>query len=130
MTLPTLTPEQRTAALAKAAEVRTARAEIKAQLKTGRTSIADLLNAADLDPVVGKMRVSTVLESLPKIGKTKAEQIMAELEISPVRRMKGLGDRQRDALLERFGYTHSLMTMPRSRPRPPGHLTYPRKEWS
>lgn len=104
MTLPTLTPEQRTAALAKAAEVRTARAEIKAQLKTGRTSIADLLHAADLDPVVGKMRVSTVLEALPKIGKTKAEQIMAELEISPVRRMKGLGDRQRDALLERFGY--------------------------
>lgn len=101
MPLPTLTPEQRQAALAKAAEVRSARAAIKAELKAGKTSLAAVLGRAD-EPAVGKMKVAALLEALPKVGKVKAAEILAELEIAPTRRVTGLGERQRAALLEKF----------------------------
>ncbi|RDH13747.1 integration host factor, actinobacterial type [Tsukamurella pulmonis] len=101
MPLPTLTPEQRQAALAKAAEVRSARAAIKADLKAGRTTLAAVLGRSD-EPAVGKMKVSALLEALPKVGKVKAQELMAELEIAENRRVSGLGERQRAGLLERF----------------------------
>ena len=101
MTLPTLTQEQRADALAKAAAVRTARAAIKTELKTGATTLAAVLGRAD-EPAVGKMRVAALLEALPKIGKVKAADIMAELEIAENRRVAGLGERQRTALIGRF----------------------------
>ena len=39
-----------------------------------------------------------------KKGKVKAAEIMSELEIAPTRRLRGLGDRQRKALLARFDF--------------------------
>lgn len=102
MALPTLTPEQRSAALARAAEVRAARAKLKADLKAGKTTLAKLLKKADDDAVIGKMKVTALLESLPKVGKVRAQEIMTELEIAPTRRVAGLGDRQRRGLLEKF----------------------------
>ena len=51
------------------------------------------------------MKVTALLEALPKVGKVKAQEIMTELEIAPTRRLRGLGDRQRRALLERFDFT-------------------------
>jgi hypothetical protein len=63
--LPTLTPEQRAAALEKAAEVRKARAELKEQLKQGKTTLAKVLDRAESDDVVGKLKVSAVLQALP-----------------------------------------------------------------
>lgn len=101
MPLPTLTPEQRANALAKAAEARTARAAIKADLKAGTVTIADVLARAG-EPLVGKMKVSAVLEALPKVGKVRATEIMGELGIAPTRRVAGLGDRQLAGLLGRF----------------------------
>jgi hypothetical protein len=97
---PTLTPEQRTAALAKAAQARKARAELKDHLKTGRASLKDLLGKADKDEIVGKMKVLAVLESLPGTGKVKARRLMEQVGISETRRLQGLGAKQRDALLE------------------------------
>jgi hypothetical protein len=97
---PTLTPEQRTAALAKAAQARKARAELKDHLKTGRTSLKDLLGKADSDEIVGKMKVLAVLESLPGTGKVKARRLMEQVGISETRRLQGLGAKQRDSLLE------------------------------
>ncbi|AGP30832.1 integration host factor, actinobacterial type [Corynebacterium terpenotabidum] len=104
MALPQLTPEQRADALKKAAEARKARAELKEQLKRGGTNLKEVLDKADTDPIIGKMKVSALLEALPKVGKVKAQEIMTELEIAPTRRLRGLGDRQRRALLERFGF--------------------------
>lgn len=98
MPLPTLTPEQRANAHAKAAEARTARAQLKAELKAGTATVADVLARAQ-DPIVGKMKVSALLEALPKIGKIKAGEIMAGVEIAPTRRVAGLGERQRAGLL-------------------------------
>jgi hypothetical protein len=100
MPLPTLNEEQRREALAKAAEARRKRAEIKAQLKAGKLNLRELL-ARD-DDVVGKMKVSNVLESLPGVGKVRAGKLMEKLDISASRRVRGLGTKQRGALLEEF----------------------------
>jgi len=100
--LPQLTPEQRAAALEKAAAARKARAELKERLKRGGTDLQQVLKDAETDEILGKMKVSALLEALPKVGKVKAQEIMTELEIAPTRRLRGLGDRQRKALLERF----------------------------
>lgn len=102
--LPQLTPEQRAEALKKAAEARKARAELKEKLKRGGTDLKQVLADADEDPIIGKMKVSALLEAMPKVGKVKAQEIMTELEIAPTRRLRGLGDRQRRTLLERFGF--------------------------
>ena len=101
--LPQLTDEQRAAALEKAAAARRARAELKDRLKRGGTNLKQVLKDAETDEVLGKMKVSALLEALPKGGKVKAQEIMTELEIAPTRRLRGLGDRQRKALLEKFG---------------------------
>ena len=103
MALPQLTDEQRAAALEKAAAARRVRAELKERLKRGGTTLKDVLAAADADEVVGKMKVSALLESLPGVGKVRAAQIMERLEIATSRRLRGLGDRQRKALLTEFG---------------------------
>ena len=99
--MPTLTEEQRKEALAKAAEARRRRAELKAQLKAEKVSLRDIL-ARQGEDVVGKMKVSSVLESLPGVGKVRARKIMEELEISTSRRVRGLGAKQKDALLTEF----------------------------
>ncbi|MFC0454708.1 integration host factor, actinobacterial type [Rhodococcus jostii] len=102
MALPQLTDEQRAAALEKAAAARKARAELKDKLKSGDVTLKQVLSKADVDDIIGKTKVSAILEALPKIGKVKAQEIMANLEIAPTRRLRGLGDRQRDALLAHF----------------------------
>jgi len=103
--LPQLTDEQRAAALEKAAAARRARAELKDRLKRGGTNLKQVLKDAESDEVLGKMKVSALLEALPKVGKVKAQEIMTELEIAPTRRLRGLGDRQRKALLLKFDFT-------------------------
>jgi transposase len=103
--LPQLTDEQRAAALEKAAAARRARAELKDRLKRGGTNLKQVLKDAESNEVFGKMKVSALLEALPKVGKVKAQEIMTELEIAPTRRLRGLGDRQRKALLEKFDFT-------------------------
>ena len=101
MPLPTLTEEQRKDALAKAAAARKRRAEIKAELKSGKRALKDLL-AKQGDDTVGKMKVATVLESLPGVGKVRAAKIMEKLDISASRRIRGLGAKQRESLLAEF----------------------------
>lgn len=101
MPLPVLTEEQRKQALEKAAEARRKRAELKGQLKSGKLTLTDVLSREG-DDTVGKMKVSTVLESLPGVGKVRARKIMERLDISASRRVRGLGAKQRDSLLGEF----------------------------
>jgi ribosomal protein S13 len=61
-----------------------------------------VLKQADEDEVLGKMKVSALLEALPGVGKVRAQQTMERLEIASSRRLRGLGDRQRKALLAEF----------------------------
>jgi hypothetical protein len=102
MALPKLSDADRAAALKKAAEARQKRAALRQQLKSGNMSFADAMKKSD-DPVVARMKVITLLESLPGFGKAKAEKLMSELEISESRRVQGLGARQREHLMERLG---------------------------
>ena len=103
MALPPLTPEQRAAALEKAAAARKARAELKHRLKAGTTTLADVLDSGETDDAVGKMRVVALLEAMPGVGKVRAQKLIEELEISPSRKVRGLGAKQREALLKAFG---------------------------
>lgn len=103
MALPQLTEEQRRQALAKAAEARKKRADIKAKLKNGVLGLTDTLRQAESDEILGKMKVSAMLEALPGVGKVRAQKVMEELNISTSRRLRGLGDKQKQALKERFG---------------------------
>jgi hypothetical protein len=99
---PALTPDQRQAALQKAAAARRQRAELKEKLKMGSTTLRELLDSAERDDVIGKMKVVSVLESLPGVGKVKARRYMDEIGISDTRRVRGLGDKQRETLLKEF----------------------------
>jgi hypothetical protein len=102
---PALTPEQRASALQKAAAARRQRAELKDKLKMGSLTLRELLDQAERDEVVSKMKVVAVLESLPGVGKVKARRIMDEVGISETRRVQGLGDKQRKTLFEKLDLT-------------------------
>ena len=103
MPLPELSEEQRRQALEKAAEARKKRAEVKARLKNGGIGLTECLERAEADEILGKMKVSAMLEALPGVGKVRAQKVMEELNISGSRRLRGLGDKQKQALRERFG---------------------------
>lgn len=102
MALPQLTPEQRADALAKAAAARRERAAVKNRLKYAQGSLKEVIAEAKTSDVIGKMKVSSLLESLPGVGKVRAKQIMEEVGISETRRVRGLGANQVNALLDRF----------------------------
>ena len=99
MAPPKLTPEQRARALEKAAAARQARAAIKLALKEGSLSLPDQLARAATDEAAGGIKVSAVLVSLPGLGKVKAHRLMEKLGIAESRRLRGLGARQREALI-------------------------------
>lgn len=102
MALPPLTPEQRAAALAKAAVARRERAAAKNRLKYSQGSLADVIQEGKDNEIIGKMKVSALLESLPGVGRVRARQIMDEVGISESRRVRGLGSNQAAALIARF----------------------------
>ena len=86
-----------------AAEARRVRAEIKELLKMGTLSLSELLDRSDNDRILAKMKVLSVLEALPQLGKVKARRTMDEVGISDSRRLRGLGSQQRAELVARFG---------------------------
>jgi hypothetical protein len=99
MAPPKLTPEQRARALEKAAAARQARAALKQALKDGSLSLPSLLAQAETDEAAGGIKVSAVLTSLPGLGKVKAHRLMEKLGIAESRRLRGLGAKQREALI-------------------------------
>lgn len=102
MPIPELSAEARAEALEKAKQARIKRAEVREKIKSGELSIQQVLDLRE-DPIVGRMKVSTLIETLPGYGKAKSEKIMSELAIAESRRIRGLGERQRAALLDRLG---------------------------
>ena len=103
MALEPLTPDQRAAALDKAFKARQARAEVKTELKAGRTTLSAVLDRAGSDEALSKMKVHDLLRSLPGVGDRRASALMEEIGIAASRRLKGLGVHQRAALLAKFG---------------------------
>ena len=103
MPLPVLTPEQRAAALEKAAAARRARAEVKNRLKHSGASVSEVIREGQNDDIIGKIKVKALLESMPGVGKVRAAQIMERLQIAETRRVRGLGTNQVAALEREFG---------------------------
>ncbi|MGI6611486.1 MAG: integration host factor, actinobacterial type [Limnochordia bacterium] len=101
MALPKLTVEEKRRALEKAQNMRSQRAAIREDLKSGKLSLRDVLAQSE-NEVVAKMRVVYLLQSLPQVGKVTSRRIMGEIGIHESRRVQGLGKRQIDALLEKF----------------------------
>jgi len=100
--LPNLTPEQRQAALEKAAASRRERAEVKNRLKHSGASLREVIEAGQSNEVIGKMKVLDLIQSMPGIGKVRARQIMDKVKISDSRRVRGLGAKQAAALVAEF----------------------------
>jgi len=101
-TPPILTPEERSAALAKASSARKRRAEVKMSIKSGALDIAAVYELSQSEEAISKMRVAEMLESITGVGKIRALAIMERLNISPTRRIKGLGSHQLKNLLSEF----------------------------
>lgn len=97
-----MTDEQRAAALAKAAEARRVRAEVKELLKTGSLRLSELLRRAESDDMLAGLKVERVIASMPGTGKIKAKRLMETMGIAENRRIRGLGDKQKEALLSEF----------------------------
>ncbi|GAA2460430.1 guanylate kinase [Agromyces soli] len=98
---PTTPPEvDRVAASRAAVAARRARAIVKQEVADGARSPLDVLRVAFDDPegVEGRLRVTEFLGAIPAIGRTKTERIMDELQISPAKRLGGLGRLQRRRL--------------------------------
>ncbi len=103
MALPPLTPEQRAEAVQKAVAARRERAQVKNRLKHSGASLLGVVREGQDNDVIGKMKVSALLESMPGVGKVRARQIMERLGIAETRRVRGLGSNQVAALEREFG---------------------------
>jgi hypothetical protein len=100
MALPTLTPEQRQASLAKAREARAARSAMLAGVKESSLTLADILGRED--DIARRTKVNQVLRALPGVGQARAAAIMERAGIPSERRVGGLGARQRELLQAEF----------------------------
>lgn len=100
---PILSEEARNAALAKAAQARKVRAELKERLKMRSVTLAEVLTLAKTDDTVAKTKVLVILESLPGLGKVKARKVLETVGIAETRRLQGLGEQQKVKLLDLLG---------------------------
>ena len=114
MPAPTMTPEQRAAALEKARIVRAKRSEITNKLSMGLTTPAEVLDQID-DPVIGRMKVKAFVNALPGFGKVKTEKLMEELGIPAERRLQGLGSNQMQALKDALAQPFAKGKLSRAR---------------
>lgn len=91
----------RVAASRRAIAARRERASLKRDVTTRVITPQELLRRALAEPQspAGAMRVTEFLTAIPAIGEGKRDRILRGLEISPVKRLGGLGRRQRHALL-------------------------------
>ena len=102
MTIPPLSDEQRQQARNAATEARRRRADVKQSLRTGDSTLADVLALAEKDEVVAHAKVIDVLKSLPRVGVVRAGKVMERLDIAANRRLRGLGKHQTAALIAEF----------------------------
>ncbi|MGM7665836.1 guanylate kinase [Microbacterium sp. A93] len=92
----------RAAAARRAVERRRARAAVKRSLTMRVVAPQSIAREAfeDADSVAGSMRITDFLLALPAIGIGKRDRILLDLDISPVKRLGGLGVRQRVSLTQ------------------------------
>jgi hypothetical protein len=95
--VPERTHEQRMRALRRANEIRSARAQLKRDLKAGKARIEQLL--ADPPEYVLSAKTFDMIVAVPKYGRVKANKILNQCRISPSKTIGGLSERQRGELV-------------------------------
>ncbi|WP_196840544.1 integration host factor, actinobacterial type [Arthrobacter sp. CAN_A1] len=100
MSLKPLSDSERTQAREKATAARAIRAEVKVKLKSGETTVGEVVNGMSRDVAVGRLKVIDMLKALPGVGEVRAAGIMNDVGIAATRRVRGLGVHQRQALIE------------------------------
>ena len=95
--VPERTHEQRMKALRRANEIRSARAQLKRDLKAGKVRIEQLL--ADPPEYVLSAKTFDMIVAVPKYGRVKANKILNQCRISPSKTIGGLSERQRGELV-------------------------------
>jgi hypothetical protein len=95
--VPERSHEQRMRALNRANEIRTARAQLKRDLKAGKTKIETLLS--DPPEYVLSAKAFDMILAVPKYGRVKANKILSQCRISPSKTIGGLSERQRAELV-------------------------------
>lgn len=96
-TTPGRSLEQRRAALARANDVRSARASFKRMLRFEPQRALEVLR--DPPPEFEAMKVWDVLIALPKVGRVKVNKALNATKVSPSKTVGGLSQRQRHELL-------------------------------
>lgn len=84
-----------------AVAARRARADVKRRVATRERSALDVAESAwsgDPGSPEATLRVGDLLRAVPGIGPTRSARLLESLGIAPVKRVGGLGARQRDAL--------------------------------
>ena len=102
MSIPTLSPEQLSAAREAATRARRVRADFKARVRAGDLSLSEALDEAAEDDVLAHVKVVDLLKALPRVGEKRAAEIMERLDIAPNRRIRGLGRHQIAGLRAEF----------------------------
>jgi hypothetical protein len=89
--------KQRLDALDRANDIRTRRAQLKRDLRAGRSQIYGLL----LDPpdFIQTAKVFDLLLAVPKYGRVKVNRVLTQCRISPSKTIGGLSERQRTELV-------------------------------
>ncbi|MDO5065691.1 MAG: integration host factor, actinobacterial type [Propionibacteriaceae bacterium] len=102
MAIPQLSEEQLRSARNAATEARRARARLKDQVKDGSLTLPQALDKAMGDETLSRVKVVDLLRALPRVGVTRSQEIMENLDIAPNRRIRGLGRHQIERLKELF----------------------------
>ena len=84
-------------ALRRANEIRSARAQLKRDLKGGKARIEQLLS--DPPEYVLSAKAFDMIVAVPKYGRVKANKILNQCRISPSKTIGGLSERQRGELV-------------------------------
>jgi hypothetical protein len=100
-TAPERSLDQRMDALRRANHIRTKRAGLKADLKSGAITIAAVLR--DPPEYLQTAKVVDIVMATPKCGRVKSARILEQCRVSPSKTVGGLSDRQRTELLSFFG---------------------------
>lgn len=90
--------DQRMEALRRANQIRTRRAQLKKDLKSGRARITAIIE--DPPEFLMTAKVFDMLLAVPKYGKVKATRFLNQCRISHGKTIGGLSERQRNELLE------------------------------
>jgi hypothetical protein len=98
LTVPPRSREQRLLALARANEVRLARAQLKRELAAGAIELAQVLSAPPASAQTAKLR--ELLLAVPRIGPARVHRALAHCRIAETKTVVGLSDRQRAELIE------------------------------